>query len=68
MMELVECFLEIYCHGDVQYAVLVVPVQCDATVNTPVTILCYFIFFLKFIYEVLDVLSFLVFDSKVINH
>ena len=32
MLELVESFLCIYLYGDVQYAGLVVPFQCDANV------------------------------------
>ena len=44
VLELVERFLYISCHGDVQYASLVVPVQCDSTVENPCPILCDFIF------------------------
>ena len=47
VMELVERFLDISWNGDVQYAGLVVQVQCDVTVNTPCPILCYLIFFLE---------------------
>ena len=47
MMELVKCFLDLYWHGDVQYAGLVVPVQCDAIEKTTCPILCYLIFFME---------------------
>ena len=43
-LELVECFLDISWHGDFQYSGLVVPVQCNTTVNTPCPIFCYLIF------------------------
>ena len=46
-MELVECLIYIYWNGDVQYAGLVFPVQCDDTIETPRPILCYFIFSLE---------------------
>ena len=49
-LELVECFLYLYWNGDVHYAGIVVLVKCDATVETPCPILCYFIFFLEGIY------------------
>ena len=63
-----ERFLDISWHVDVQYAGLVVPVQYDATVMTPYPILCYFMFFLECIYEVLGFLSSLVSDSKFMDH
>ena len=44
VMKLLERFLYISWDGDVHYACLVVPVQCDATVDTPCPILCDFIF------------------------
>ena len=43
-LELVERFLGISYHGDIQYARLIVPVQCDANVKTPCPTLCYSIF------------------------
>ena len=66
--ELVDSFLYILCHGDIQYACLIVPVQCDATVENPCPILCVFIFFLECMYEVQCVLLSLVFDTKVTDH
>ena len=66
VMEFVEHFLDISCHGDIQYVGS--PVQCDATVKTPCPILCYFIFFLRFIYEVMGFLSYLVYNYKFVNH
>ena len=44
VLKLMERFLYISCNIDVQYACLVFPVQCDAAVDTPGTILCDFIF------------------------
>ena len=44
VMELVEHFIFISWHGDVQYACLVVPAQYDSTLETPSPILCDFIF------------------------
>ena len=63
-----ERFLYIYWHGDVQYARLIVPVKCDASVDTPSPILCNFIFFLECMCEVQRVLLSLEFDPKVVNH
>ena len=68
MLELVESFLHISWHGDVQYACLLVTVQCDATVETPSPILCDLIIFLECIYEVHCILISLVFDTKFIDH
>ena len=68
VLKIVERFLYISWHGDVQYAFLIVPLQCDANVETPSTILCYLIFFLKCMYDVQCVLFYLVFDPKVVNH
>ena len=68
VQELVEQLLYISWHGDVQYAFLVVPVQCDATVETPCPILCDFIFILECMYEVQCVVLSMVFDSKVVKH
>ena len=68
MLKLLERFLYIYWHGDVQYACLVVPVQCDATVETPSPILCNIIFFLGCMYDVQFVLFSIVFYPKVIDH
>ena len=45
VMELVERLLDIYWHRHVQYAGLVVPVQCDTTVKTPCPTLLYVIFY-----------------------
>ena len=49
-LELVEQILYIFWDIDVQYSGLAVPVQCDSTLETPCTILFYFIFFLECIY------------------
>ena len=68
VLELVERFLYISWYGDVQYALLVVPVQCDATVETPIPILCDLIFFLECMYKVKGVLIYLIFDPKVVYH
>ena len=68
VFELMECFLEISWHGNVHYAGHILPVKCDYTVKTTCPILCYLIFFLECIYEVLGILSSLVSDSKVVNH
>ena len=59
VLELVERFMYIYWYGDVQYAGFVVSVKCDDTCK----ILFYFTFFL-----VQCVLSYLVSDSKVVDH
>ena len=40
VLKLVEHFLYISWHGDVQYAYLIVLVHCDATVETPSPIFC----------------------------
>ena len=45
VLKILEVFLGILWHGDVQYAGLVVPVWFNATVETPYQILCYLIFF-----------------------
>ena len=68
VLELGERFLDIYWHRDVQYAGLLVPVECYATLLTPCSILYYFIFLLECIYEVLGVLYYLVSDSKFFDH
>ena len=68
VLKLVERFLYIYWHGDVQYAFLLVPVQCDATVENPSPILCDIIFLLECMYEVNCVLFSLVFYPKVVDH
>ena len=68
VLKLVERFLYISWHGDVQYACLAAPVQCDATVETPSPILHDLIFFLDCMYEVQYVLFSLVFDPKVVDH
>ena len=68
VMEIVDFFLDISWHVYVQYAVLVVPVHYNATVKAPYLILCYLIFFLGYIYEVLGILSYMVSDSKVFYH
>ena len=51
-LKLVERFHYITLHGDVQCAYLVVPVQCDSTVETPIPILCDLIFLLDCMYGV----------------
>ena len=43
IQKIMECFLDISWHGDVQCSGHVVISQCDATVNTPWPILCYLI-------------------------
>ena len=68
MLELVELFLEIYWHGDVQSSGITFPVSRYSAVKTPSPIFCYLIFFFECIYEVLGVLYSLVSDSKVVNH
>ena len=52
VMKLVECLLYISWNGDVQYACLVVPVKCDANVETTCTTMDDLIFLLKCMYEV----------------
>ena len=68
VLEIVEVLLDILYHGDVQYAVLLVPVQCNSAINTPFPILCCIIFVLECIYEMLGVLFYLVFYVKVVDH
>ena len=68
VLKLVDHLLSISWHEDVQYACLVFPVQCDATVKTPSPILCDLIFFMECIYEVHCVIFSLVFYPKVVNH
>ena len=63
-----ERVLYISWHVDVQYAYLVVPVQCDANVETPSPILCDFIYLLESMYEVQCILLSMVFNTKVVNH
>ena len=50
VLKLVERLIYISWYGNVHYADLVVPFQCDAAVKTPCPIQCYLIFFLEFIY------------------
>ena len=50
VMELVDNLIYLSWHVNFQYSGLVVPVQCDATLETPFPILCYFILFLECIY------------------
>ena len=68
MPKLVERLLYISWHGDLQYACLIVPFKCDATIETPTPILCDLIFFLECMYEAKCVLFSLVFDLKVVDH
>ena len=68
VMKLVECLLYISWNGDVQYACIVVPVQCDATVETPSPILCDLVFFLECIDEVQFALFSHIFHPKVVDH
>ena len=68
VMKHVHRFLYTSWHGDVQYACLIVLVQCDTTVETPSPIFCDLIFFLECMYEVQCVLFSLVFDPKVVVH
>ena len=68
VLELVESFLHISWHGDVQYACLLVTVQCDATVETPSPILCDIIFLLECMYEVQCIHFSLVFYPKVLDN
>ena len=67
VLKLVERFLYISWHGDVQYACLVDPVQCDATVETTSPILCGLKFFFECMYEVQFVLFSLVFYTKAVD-
>ena len=67
-LKLVDRFPYISWHGDVQYACLVVPVQCEATVENPSPILCDLIFFFECMYEVQCLLFSLVFYPKIFNH
>ena len=68
VLKLLELLINMSWHGDVQYACLVVPVQCDTTVETPSPILCDIIFFLECMYEVHCILFYLVFYPKVVYH
>ena len=67
-LKLVNRFFYISWHVDVHYACLVVPVQCDATVETFSAMLCELYVFLECMYEVHCVLFSLVFYPKVVNH
>ena len=68
VLEILYRFLYISWNGDVQYACLVVPVKCDANVETTCTTMDDLIFLLKCMYEVQCVLLSLVFDYKVVEH
>ena len=67
-MKRVDRFLYMSCHGDIQYACLVVPVQCDATVEASSPIFRDLIFFLECTYEMHCVLFSLVFYPQVVDH
>ena len=68
VMKLLERFLHISWHGDVHYACLILPVQCDTTVETYSPILCDIIFLLECMHELHCVLLYLVFYPKVVDH
>ena len=68
VLERVECFFDVSWHEDIQYACIVIPVQSNATVNTPCLILCYLILFLECICEAMGFLLSLIYDSKVVDN